>query len=234
MTRRLAFIATGGLIGAAAFLTLGTVLSGSGWASTTYLWNGGSTCEPASGIQHQISLPFIVGDTLVIDLPGSIHYQPGEKAEVVVSGDPTLVGHVRMEAGRLGLDCAPGWSASQLDVKLSGPAITKWDLLGNSDLTLSQIKQPELQVNIKGSGYSSATGVVGAVTLSISGSGEARFEGLTAQSATVQIYGSGDAKVTATVDADVAISGSGNVRLSGHPAMRRAEIRGNGHIVQVP
>ncbi|MBA5805254.1 GIN domain-containing protein [Rhizobium changzhiense] len=234
MTRTLAFIATGGLIGAAAFLTLGTVLSGSGWASAAYLWNGGSTCEPASGTQQQIALPFTAGDRLVIDLPGSIHYRPGEKAEVVVSGDSALLSHLRIESGRLGLDCAPGWSASQLDVKLSGPAITRWDLLGNSDLTLSQINQPELQVNIKGSGNSSATGIAYAVNLSISGSGEARFEGLTAQSATVQIRGSGDAKVTAKVDADVSISGSGNVELSGHPVMRRAEIKGNGRIVQVP
>ena len=234
MTRTLACIATGGLIGAAAFLTLGTFLSGSGWASAAYLWNGGSTCELASGTQQQMTLPFIAGDRLVIDLPGSIHYRPGGKAEVVVSGDSALLGHLRIESGRLGLDCAPGWSASRLEVKLSGPAITRWDLLGNSNLALSEINQQELQVNIKGSGSSSATGIVDAITLGISGSGEARFEGLTAQSATVQIRGSGDAKVTAKVDADVSISGSGNVQLSGHPEMRRAEIRGNGRIVQVP
>jgi hypothetical protein len=77
---------------------------------------------------------------------------------------------------------------------LSGPAITRWDVLGNSDLTLLQINQPKLHVNIKGSGSSSASGIAGAVNLSISGPGEARFEGLTAKSATVQIRGSGDAR----------------------------------------
>lgn len=234
MTRTLAFIATGGLISAVAFLTLGTVLSGSGWTSAAYLWNGGSTCEPASGTQQQITLPFIADDRLVIDLPGSIHYRPGEKAEAIVSGDSTLLSHLRIESGRLGLDCAPGWSASRLDIKLSGPAIARWDLLGNSNLTLSEINQPELRVKIKGSGNSSATGIADTVNLSISGSGQALFEGLTAQSVTVQIRGSGDAKLTAKADADVSISGSGNVALSGHPAMRRAEIKGSGRIVQVP
>ncbi|NEH47450.1 DUF2807 domain-containing protein [Rhizobium leguminosarum] len=234
MSRTLAFIATGGLIGAAVFLTLGTVLSGSGWASAAYLWNGGSTCEPASGTQQQVTLPFVADGRLAIDLPGTIHYRPGGKAEAVVSGDSALVNHLRIASGRLGLDCNPGWFASQLDIKLSGPAITRWDLLGNVDLTLSQINQPELEVNIKGSGNSSATGIADAVNLSISGSGEARFEGLIAKSATVTIRGSGNAKMTAQVDADVSISGNGNVELSGHPAMRRAEIKGNGRILHVP
>ncbi len=234
MTRKLAFIATGGLIGAAVFLTLGTVLSGSGWASAAYLWNAGSTCGAASGKQQQVTQPFVASDRLVIDLPGSVHYQPGESAEAVVSGDSALLSHLRIEPGRLSLDCSPGWTTSLLDVKLSGPAITRWDLLGNSDLTLSQIDQPELQVNIKGSGNSSANGIVNAVNLSISGSGEARFGELTAQSVAVQIRGSGAANVTARVDADVSIFGSGNVELSGHPTMRRAEIKGNGRIVQVP
>jgi hypothetical protein len=234
MTSKLTFVATTGLIGAAALLALGTALSGSGWASASYLWDGGSTCKPANGTQQQVTLPYAAGDRLVIDLPGTIHYQPAQKAEAVVSGDSVLVNHLRIESGRLGLDCNPGWFASRFDVKLSGPAITTWDLLGNVDLTLSQINQPELHVNIKGSGSSSATGTTEVVNVSISGSGNASFEGLAARSATVQIRGSGDAKLNAQTDANVSISGSGNVELSGHPAMRRAEIRGSGRIVRVP
>ncbi|WP_312865394.1 MULTISPECIES: GIN domain-containing protein [unclassified Rhizobium] len=57
--------------------------------------------------------------------------------------------------------------------------------------------------------------------LNIPGSGEAQFEGLIAKSATVTIRGSGNAKMTAQVDADGSISGNGNVELSGHPAMRQ-------------
>lgn len=234
MTRTLAFVATAGLIGAAGFLTLGTVLSGAGWASASYLWNGGSTCGRASGTQQQVTMPFVAGDGLVIDLPGTVHYQPGEKAEVIASGDSALLDHLSFEAGRLGLDCQPGWNAPRLDVKISGPAITRWEVLGNSDLTLSQVNQPELQVSITGSGNSSATGIADAVNLSISGSGNAEFEELTAKSVTVQIRGSGDAKLVAKADADVSIYGSGNVELLGQPTMRRAEIKGNGRIVQVP
>lgn len=234
MTGKLTFIATAGLIGAAGFLALGTALSGSGWASSAYLWNSAATCAPASGTQRQITLPFVSEDGLAIEVPGNVHYSPGEKAEAVISGDSALIDHLKIESGRLALDCDPGWFGSQFDVKLSGPAITRWDLLGSANLTLAHIDQPQLQVSIKGSGNVSAAGTTDAVDIGIFGSGKARFEGLIVKSATVQIRGSGDASVNATSDADVSISGSGNVEVSGHPAMRRAEIRGSGRIVQVP
>jgi hypothetical protein len=177
-------------------------------------------------------LPFSAGDSLTIDLPASVHYQPGDKAEAVVSG--ALLDHVRFDGGRLSLDCEPGWFASRPDISLSGPAIVDWKVLGSGDLTLSQINQPELRLSIRGSGSVTATGTAQTVGLDISGSGEGRLRNLIAQSARIEIRGSGDAQITAQADADVSISGSGDVELYGHPTMRRSQVRGSGSIVQVP
>ncbi|MFB9949379.1 GIN domain-containing protein [Rhizobium puerariae] len=235
MTRTLAFVATTGLIGAAAFLSLGIALAGPDWSDAARLSGlGESTCGPATSSRRQVTLPLTVGDSLAIHLPASVHYQPGDRAEAVISGDPVLLDHVRLEAGRLDLDCDPGWFASRLEVKVSGPAITKWELRGSGDLTLSQINQSKLELSIKGSGDASATGAVDAVALDISGSGEAMFKELTARSVQVEIRGSGDAQLTAQVDADVSISGSGDVELFGHPIMRHSQIRGSGNIQQMP
>lgn len=235
MARKLAFFATTGLIGAAAFLTLGAVLSGVGWTDALHVWSGKASCRAGASSQQQVTLPFTASDSLAVNLPAaSVHYQPGDRAEAVISGDPALLEHVRIDAGELSLDCEPGWFASRLDVKLSGPAITNWELLGSGNLTLSQINQPRLQLSIKGSGNSSASGTADAVDLTISGSGSARMQDLTAKSVQANIYGSGDAKMTAQADADVSISGSGNVELFGRPVLRRSEIRGSGRILQMP
>ncbi len=234
MSSRLSQVAVGGLVSAAAFLSIGTVLSGSGWANPSYLWQGNSTCGPLSGETQQVTLPFAAGDRLRINLTGSVHYIPGEKAEAIVKGDSGVVSHVRMSSGELSLDCASSWSTPKFDVTISGPPIEKWDLTGSGDLTLSQLQQPKLEITIKGSGSSVATGTVQTLDLSISGSGSARFGDLTAQSASVAIRGSGDAQITAKTDADVSIYGSGNVELSGRPEIRRADIKGSGRIVQVP
>lgn len=235
MTRTLAFVATTGLIGAAAFLSIGMALAGPNWSDAVRLSGlGESSCGPATSDRRQVTLPLTVSDSLAIHMPASVHYQPGGKAEAVISGDPALINHVRLEAGRLDLDCDPGWFASRLEVKVSGPPISIWELRGSGDLILSQINQPKLQLTIKGSGDASATGTVDTVDLSISGSGEAMFKDLTAKSVQVDIRGSGDATLTAQVDADVLISGSGDVELYGRPAMRRSQVRGSGSIQQMP
>ncbi|MBF2717841.1 GIN domain-containing protein [Agrobacterium vitis] len=235
MTRKLAFVATTGLIGAVVFLTLGIGISGENWGGARQLWaTTSSTCGSGQSTSQQVTLPFTASDSLTIDLPASVRYQPGDKAEVIVSGDPTLVGHVRMDGHRLSLDCHLGWSQSKLDISVSGPAITDWKLLGSGDLSLSQINQPQLRLDIKGSGSVSATGAADTVDVDISGSGTAQLRRLTAQSARIVILGSGNADMTALKDADVSISGSGNVDLSGHPTLRRSEINGSGRIVQAP
>lgn len=233
MTRTLTRIAAGGLIGAAALLTLGTLLSGSGWLSTAYLRSGGSLCGPADGTSEQVSLPFASGDSLTIDLPGTVRYQPTDTPGAIATGAPSLLAHLRLDAGRLYLDCAPGNSPARLDISLSGPAIPRWQLRGDVNLDLSRIAQPALEVTLRGSGHATASGRVEAVTVHISGSGEAGLEGLTASSATVTVKGSGTARVTADSKADITLSGSGTVDLSGDPEILRQEIRGKGRIVQV-
>ncbi|NTG48152.1 DUF2807 domain-containing protein [Agrobacterium rhizogenes] len=235
MTGRLAFVATAGLIGAVVFLALGIGLSGRDWAEARHLWGAmPSTCGSAASTSQQVILPFTAVDRLVINLPASVRYQPGDKAEAIISGDPALLDHVRMEGGKLSLDCDPGWVDTRLDVSLSGPAIADWKLLGSGNLTLSQINQPLLRLSIRGSGSVAATGAADTVGLEISGSGAARLKNLTAKSAEIKVRGSGDVQLAAQVDADVSISGSGNVELFGRPVLRRSEIRGSGRIRQVP
>jgi hypothetical protein len=234
LARKLTLVATTGLIGAAVFLTLGVGLSGRGWADARKLWGAlPSTCGSSVSGGEKVTLPFVASDSLVIDLLASVQYQPGDTATAVVSGDPALIEHVRIEGGRLSLDCDPGLFASRLDVSLSAPAITNWELLGSSALSLSQINQPQLKLSIRGSGNVTAAGAVDTVKVDMAGSGTARLNGLTAKSAEIAIRGSGDAQITAQTEADVTILGSGSVEIFGHPILRRSDIMGSGRIVQV-
>jgi carbon monoxide dehydrogenase subunit G len=121
-----------------------------------------------------------------------------------------------------------------LDVHISGPAIKSWNLNGNVELALSNIDQPQLRLGIRGSGSVSATGTAQSVNLDISGTGDATLKGLVTQSAKIDIRGSGNAQITAQISADVSISGSGNIELFGNGVLRRSEIRGNGHVTQLP
>lgn len=273
MAGKLTLVATTGLLGAAVFLALGAGLAGRDLLQSGQLRGGLSpACTTgATAARRQLTLPIVPGNGLSIALPATVHYQPGGPAEAVISGDPALLAHVRLDGRTLRLDCQPGWFSSRLDVRVSGPAIADWALLGSGDLTLSRIDQPQLRLQLRGSGSITSTGSAEAVEVEVSGSGEAllqelnarsarvvirgsgtvtasgvaddldvRISGsgdallkqLTAQSARINIRGSGDAEVTAQKEADVSISGSGDVALAGHPAVQRSKVSGSGSITQ--
>ncbi len=235
MNRKLATVATAGLICAFVFLAVGFGLSGPDLANARYWWDGiQSTCGSTGSGKQQIVLPFNSDGRLSIDMPASVRYQPGGKAEAVISGNSALIDHVRLEDGKLSLDCNPGWSMSKVDVTLSGPLVTDWKVRGSGDLVLSQLDQDDLHLRISGSGSVKAAGSARSVDLDVSGSGTARLKDLAAQSVKIRIRGSGDAQVAAAADADISISGSGNIELYGRPVLRRSEIRGSGRLVQVP
>ncbi|WP_342782278.1 GIN domain-containing protein [Aliirhizobium smilacinae] len=193
-----------------------------------------STCGPSGSTRQQITLPLAAIDGLAISLPATVRYQPGGEAQAIVSGDQTLLEHVRLENGRLDLDCEPGWPSPRLEVSISGPPITEWKMLGNVDLSLTNIDQPQIRFVIQGSGNITAAGTTESVRMEISGSGAANLKELSSQSTEIEVRGSGDAQITAKATADVSISGSGNVELFGNPMLRRSEIRGSGRIQQFP
>ena len=233
MSGKLAFAATAGLAGAAVFLAMGIGLSGPNWVYAGGSWIGGqSTCGKSTGTTKEVTLPFSPGDSFTIAVPSSVRYQPGDKAQAVVSGDSVLVDHVRLAGSKLSLDCDPGWFDNRVDVVVSGPAITDWKISGSGDLALDQINQPALRLDIRGSGSVSAAGTAQTIDLRVSGSGSGHLKDLITQSAKVDIRGSGNAEITAQTDADVMISGSGDVDLYGHPTMKRSEVRGSGSISQ--
>ena len=232
MTRTLIFIAVTGIFCAFVFLAPGVVLSSRYWADAATVPR--SICGSTSSNRTHVTLPFTPGDSLAITLPGSVRYRPGDKAEAVVTGDAALLDHVHIENDTLSLDCELAGRSPELEIDLTGPAITDWKLLGSANLTLTDISQRQLQLNIKGSGNVMATGAVEAVGLKISGSGKAQLKSLLAKTAVIEIRGSGGTQLTAETNAEVSISGSGDVELFGHPNLSRSEVRGSGKIVEVP
>jgi hypothetical protein len=235
MTRYLICFAVAGIFSAFVLPAFGVAPSGSYWAHPRPLWRvSQSSCGPTTSDRKQVTLPFTVGDSLTIALPGSVRYRPGDKAGAIVSGDAALVDHVRIENDTLSLDCEPDGRSPRLEIDLTGPAIADWKILGSAALTLTDIAQRQFRLRISGSGDAIATGAVETIGLKISGSGDADLKNLVAKSAEIEISGSGHAHLTAETNADVSISGSGGVKLFGRPTLSRSRVTGSGKIVQEP
>lgn len=240
MTRKLASFATVGLTVAAVCLLLGWSLAGSEGSWGAAWWPGsGARCSVgalgASGARDSVTLAFEPTDSLEISLPASVSYQPGPKGEAVISGDPAVIQHVRLDGGRLGfdseVDCGP---ISRLTVRLTGPAIATWSLHGSGNLDLAGLDQKALHLRVTGSAHVIANGTAPDVSLDLSGSADADLAGLAAKTADIKVSGSGKVQIAAQDEADIGISGSALVRLHGRPARLRTRVSGSGRIEDAP
>jgi len=174
------------------------------------------------------------GDSLDVDVPADVTYtQAPGPAKITVSGPARLVSEVEIDGGHI------GWTHRRrhmhwgdLQITMSAPNVTRFELSGAGKLAISGYKQDKLDLDISGDADVTAAGETGALGLDVSGSGDADLSGLKARDARVDIQGSGDAKLAPTDSAKVDISGSGEVTLLTHPPKLDTNISGSGSLHQ--
>ncbi|GKQ51087.1 GIN domain-containing protein [Bradyrhizobium sp. Ce-3] len=242
MRRRLLGIAVVSLSIAAACAVITVLTSATDWMNGDYRsWAGtmrscASAKTTGAGERRTVDLDWAGSDAVKIKIPAQVHYQPGPKPQASVSGDADLVGHVRLHDGTLEwdtvewdrlVDCFP---ASDLAVRLSGPAVTAWTLNGSGELSLSDIKQDTLHITMHGSGDVTASGEAKEVSLGAAGSGRADLGRLVMQRTSVNTSGSTDIKL-ADIKPDVlriVMHGSSIVTASGTAREVSLESAGSG------
>jgi Putative auto-transporter adhesin, head GIN domain len=242
MNRRLVLIAAVSLSVAAACALLTVLTSAAGlvgidyrsWAARTGSCAATPWAKKAAELRTA-DLEWSGSDVVKIRIPARVHYQPGPKAQAIVSGDAELVSHVRMRDGTLEWDtiddCFP---AHDLVVQLSGPAVPAWTMSGSAELDLSDIKQDALHITMHGSGTITASGEVHEASLHATGSGRADLSRLVAQQVSARTSGSANVDLAPRDEADISISGSAVVRLHGTGARIRSHVSGSGQVKQVP
>src|SRR5262249_35271517 len=180
-----------------------------------------STCGDSAGPRER-SLPWDGGDSVELSLPGTVHWRAGEGNELVVRGAPGVAKHVELHGNRIVLTCR-GRTGS-LDITLPGRAFRRIGIAGSGNLVMENLNQPELDLRISGSGSMGAQGSVDRLTVNVAGSGDARLGELLAKQATVHISGSGKVEASPKDQADIKISGSGDVKLLTRPADLRTKV----------
>jgi hypothetical protein len=170
-------------------------------------------------------------NSLAFSVPGTLHYQQGGAPRIVVTGPEHLLSHVQVGGGHIALD-SDMWNFSdeKVDVVVSGIPLNSFASSGSSEIQLGRIQQDALEVKISGRGLVAGEGRVENLRLSISGSGKADFSGLKAKQTDARISGGGVAVIAPEEKLQVAISGSGIVRMTQRPAEIRTQISGSGRV----
>lgn len=176
-----------------------------------------------------------VGPVLSVDLPANVSYVPGPVGKVTISGPQALVdrvvtynGSLRWADGDDGVHVR--FNRERLTIAVVAPAVKRFVLNGSQQLSITGYAQPDMAVEINGSGTVSASGKTEVLTLAIAGSGDADLGDLATRDASVSIAGSGDAELAPTGAAQVEIAGSGDVTLTVKPASLSSSIDGSGDL----
>lgn len=180
--------------------------------------------------------------TLQIDAPAEVTFTQaaaGAGGSVRVTGPKALVDRVTLENGRLGLRDGDGSIAfhtrrdsDQLSIEVVAPGVRTFTVNGSGDLHLKAYDQPDMTLEINGSGNVEAEGKAKKVDLRVSGSGEADLRSLDTGDAKITLAGSGEAHVAPHGAAEVDVAGSGDVYLTSKPSVLTSNVAGSGEVHQ--
>ena len=189
-------------------------------------------CESLSAQSATRSLSWDNSDTAGIAVPANVHYHRGQGDQLVVTGNSALLPHIEIVDGSVRLNChvrAP--RGLRFDVTLPGREFKDFSLAGVGDMTLENLDQQELGINVAGAGNVAASGKVESLKLHVAGAGDAKLDELTVDRIAVNVAGSSHIDVAPRDDLEANIVGAGTVVLHSEPHSIETHVIGSGRII---
>jgi hypothetical protein len=171
------------------------------------------------------------GDRVKIGLSANVHYRPGSGDQMQVTGNSGVISHVQVHDGEIRFDCRGRYRGERVEITLPGRAFEQFNMGGSGSLTLDDLDQPDLRINLGGANHVTATGKAGNLDLKMGGANHADLGALVVKDAKVSMGGSNEVDVSATDDLTINIGGSGTVRLHTEPRHLDTHIGGSGRII---
>jgi len=192
------------------------------------------------------------GDTLALDAPINIRYQPRGSyqdqpqgapqpstpqisgPQISVTGPADVLQHVRVNGSRIASDTNISRANGRKVEAIVTVPIRKFVINGGENLDLGEVDQPALDLHLNGSGTVTGRGKVDRLNLVIAGSSKAQLGGLSVTGdSNISILGSGDATLSPHGKVKLFIAGSGNLELLSKPSELRQTIVGSGEVSQL-
>jgi len=237
MASKLALVTGSGLLLSAAFLGSAVMIGGDDIFHDARSFQ---PMKPLIDMASHKSWDWNGGDTLALDAPINIRYQPKASAQastpqVALTGPAELLRHVKVGGGRITADASiTRDSGKRVEAVVSGAPIRKFVVNNQQNLDLGEINQEKLDLHLNGISTVSGHGKVNHLNLTIAGPGDADLGGLEVMGdANISLLGSGDATLSPHGRVKLFIAGNADLRLLTKPAELRQTIIGNGEVHQL-
>lgn len=121
-------------------------------------------------------------------------------------------------------------SQGKVVVGIALPEAPAIKIKGSGDVTLLDLRQAGLELEIEGSGDITAYGQVAHLDVEIAGSGDVDASELITDHASLSIAGSGDIEAFVRTEVRARVAGSGDIVVRGNPSRRDHSVAGSGKI----
>jgi hypothetical protein len=177
----------------------------------------------------------LISDFNTIKVNGSMNiiYEKSDAPNLSIEADDNILDIITtvVKNGTLYICSKDSFSTqNKITIKCSSTLIKSVILSGSGYVTLNNIQEPELNLNVKGSGDIKVNGVCTKLTASVEGSGDIDSEELISQNLLVNVSGSGNAIATAKHSVIASVAGSGNIKVKGKPKTQQVSESGSGRV----
>lgn len=182
-------------------------------------------------------------DEIEFRIAGDLHVVIGKPTPLQVEGDDNILPLIKTEVrdGRLVISAESSFKTKHdPEFRVTVANLKAVEIRGSGEMHVGELDNESLDLVVRGSGELHVEGKTERLAVSVRGSGDVLGSGLEAREVSVTINGSGDAEVSVTgaIDGDamvtvagsvdVAIHGSGDVRLEGETERLAVSINGSG------
>ena len=232
MAHKLVTIAVLGLVTSAVCMGAAAAIGGGSLGDGLEgLFNDGPRCGKIDGATATSrTIDWDGSDKVQLVVFSNASYTPGTDNKLHASGDPQILAHLRIQDGKIDLDCR-GWrNRDKITLILPGREFREFAIAGRSDLKLDRLNQTSMKAQIAGTGTIQANGRIDDLKIEVAGVGHADFGKVTGRSARVEMAGIGSADIAPTDSAKIEIAGLSTVNLHSDPKDLDTEIAGPGHL----
>ncbi|RAK52043.1 GIN domain-containing protein [Phenylobacterium deserti] len=171
------------------------------------------------------------GQRLAVSIPAEVRYVQADGTPRLTISDPAnALDNVEVVDGEIRFRQGHPPMRRSLQVTLTAPGVNAFAVSGAGELYVDGYNQDRISVELSGSGEAEVRGAAKTLDLDIAGSAEADLGGLVVQDATVQISGSGEARIAPSESARLDISGSGEIDLVTNPRRLETNVSGSGSV----
>jgi Putative auto-transporter adhesin, head GIN domain len=232
MAHKLAIVAVIGLTASAVCMGAAAGLGGGNFGDgLDGLFGDGPRCHAVAGaIATSRDLDWDGSDKVQLVAYSDASYTPSADLKLHASGDPQVLAHLRIQDGKIDLDCR-GWrDRDKIRLTLPGREFREFAIAGRSDLTLDRMNQSSLKAKIAGTGTIHANGRIDDLKIEVAGIGHADFGKVAGRSAKVKLAGVASADIAPSESAKIEIAGPSTVNLYSNPKDLDTNIAGPGSL----